>query len=171
MARCWLSGAGPQSISRPAFRPGPRALPRVASKNGCILGYLAMEVRGGTERRIQPRAPIELRVEYQRFNTFLADYTKNISRGGTFIATEKPLPEGTEFRFQLTVPKLPKPLILNGKVMWTTTAEDASRANPSGMGIEFLFDSDVDRQQIAMAVEAVIRDQFGEPLATRLLGH
>ena len=129
-----------------------------------------MKGNGATERRIQPRAPIELRVEYKRFNTFLADYTKNISRGGTFIATKKPLPRGTEFRFELTVPKLPKPLSLKGKVMWTTTAEDASRANPSGMGIEFLFDSDSDRQDMASLVERVIREQFGESLAERLLG-
>jgi type IV pilus assembly protein PilZ len=29
-------------------------------------------------------------------NAFFADYTKNISRGGTFIRTDKPLDIGTE---------------------------------------------------------------------------
>ena len=47
------------------------------------------------DRRFGMRAPIELKVEYKRLNTFFADYTKNISRGGTFIATDKPLPVGT----------------------------------------------------------------------------
>ena len=46
------------------------------------------------ERRADARSPIELKVEYKRLNTFFADYTKNISRGGTFIKTARPLPVG-----------------------------------------------------------------------------
>jgi len=34
------------------------------------------------DRRREARAPIELKVEYKRLNTFFYDYTKNISRGG-----------------------------------------------------------------------------------------
>ena len=67
--------------------------------------------RGGGER-----APIELKVEYKRLNSFFADYTKNISRGGTFIRTERPLGIGTEFNFKLCVPTLENPLVLRGKV-------------------------------------------------------
>ena len=47
------------------------------------------------DRRREARAPIELKVEYKRLNTFFYDYTKNISKGGTFIKTEKPLDVGT----------------------------------------------------------------------------
>ena len=56
------------------------------------------------ERRREARAPIELKVEYKRLNTFFYDYTKNISKGGTFIKTEKPLDIGTIFLFKLSVP-------------------------------------------------------------------
>jgi len=56
---------------------------------------------GDDDRRGDSRAPIELKVEYKRLNSFFADYTKNISRGGSFIGTEKPLPVGTEFVFAL----------------------------------------------------------------------
>ena len=56
------------------------------------------------ERRREARAPIELKVEYKRLNTFFYDYTKNISKGGTFIKTEKPLDIGTVFLFKLQVP-------------------------------------------------------------------
>ncbi len=56
------------------------------------------------ERRDDPRVPIELRVEYKKLNTFFADYTKNICKGGTFIRTKKPLDVGTIFLFQLSVP-------------------------------------------------------------------
>ena len=49
------------------------------------------------DRRREARAPIELKVEYKRLNTFFYDYTKNISKGGTFIKTDKPLDIGTIF--------------------------------------------------------------------------
>ena len=61
------------------------------------------------ERREQRRAPIELKVEYKRLNTFFFDYTRNISKGGTFIHTERPLPIGTVFVFQLRLPTLDAP--------------------------------------------------------------
>ena len=71
-----------------------------------------------SDRRHQHRAPIELRVEYQRLNRFFYDYTKNISMGGTFIKTDKPLDIGTEFLFKLMIPTLPEPLVLRGDVRW-----------------------------------------------------
>ena len=67
------------------------------------------------DRRHGLRAPIELKVEYKRLNTFFADYTRNISRGGTFIGTDKPLKVGTEFVFALGIPNIPEPLRLRGR--------------------------------------------------------
>ncbi len=122
------------------------------------------------ERRLHERTPIELKVEYRRVNTFFADYTKNISRGGTFIATDRPLPVGTEFMFALGIPNLEEPLRLRGKVIWIVTAEDASRANPAGMGIEFQYSSEQERLDTEAVVERLLTSELGEPLATKLLG-
>ncbi len=122
------------------------------------------------DRRVHARAPIELKVEYRRLNTFLADYTKNISRGGTFIATDRPLPVGTEFIFALIVPSLAEPLRLRGRVMWTVSPEDASRANPAGMGIEFLYHDEAERREKEAAVERILTRELGDLLATKLLG-
>ena len=74
------------------------------------------------ERRAEARSPIELKVEYKRLNTFFADYTKNISRGGTFIKTTRPLPVGTEFLFKLFVPGRGEPLTIHGEVQPATDA-------------------------------------------------
>ena len=49
----------------------------------------------GSDRRLEQRAPIELKVEYKKLNTFFADYTRNICKGGTFIKTARPLPVGS----------------------------------------------------------------------------
>ena len=121
------------------------------------------------DRRYGTRAPIELKVEYKRLNTFFADYTKNISRGGTFIATDKPLPVGTDFVFALGVPNLPEPVRLRGKVIWTTPLEEATKANPSGMGIEFQY-AVGERQEKESAVERLMSAELGGHLAEKLLG-
>lgn len=122
------------------------------------------------DRRYAERMPIELKVEYKRLNTFFADYTRNISRGGTFIGTERPLPVGTEFVFALGVPNMDKPLRLRGKVIWTTSPAEATKANPAGMGIEFQYASEQERAEKEGAVEALLTQELGEHLATKLLG-
>ena len=123
-----------------------------------------------SDRRRDGRTPIELRVEYKRLNTFFADYTKNISRGGTFIGTERPLDIGTEFVFALDLPTLPEPLRLRGRVMWVTNVDEASKANPPGMGIEFRYSTPDERRDMEKLVERLIVSQLGEHLAAKLLG-
>jgi type IV pilus assembly protein PilZ len=126
--------------------------------------------RVSDERRTQTRAPIELKVTYKRVNSFFADYTRNISRGGTFIATGRPLPLGTEFVFALEVPGLPEPLRLNGKVIWTTAPADATKANPAGMGIEFQYRDAAERRATESVVERLLAAELGDHLAAGLLG-
>lgn len=121
------------------------------------------------QRGANRREPIELRVEYRRINTFFADYTKNISRGGTFIATDKVLGVGTEFVFALSVPGLPEALRFRGKVIWVTERHEASRGNPAGMGIEFQYD-ERERLEKEATVERLMLQELGEHLTARLLG-
>jgi type IV pilus assembly protein PilZ len=123
----------------------------------------------GRDRRRQARAAIELKVEYQRLNTFFADYTKNISKGGTFIGTERPLPVGTEFVFALGLPGLPEPLRLRGKVIWIVDAAVATKANPAGMGIEFIYRDDAEKRRMEALVENLFVMNLGEHLAAKLL--
>jgi type IV pilus assembly protein PilZ len=122
-------------------------------------------------RRKHPRAPIELRVEYKRLNSFFADYTKNISHGGTFICTERPLPIGTEFVFNLGVPNLENPLVLKGKVHWIVMPQDATEERVAGMGIGFIYESEADRQSVEREVERLMVDSFGQGLYDRLIGN
>jgi type IV pilus assembly protein PilZ len=123
----------------------------------------------GAERRYHPRVPIELKVEYKRLNSFFADYTRNISKGGTFIATSKPLPMGTDFVFKLSIPTLPEPLELHGKVAWIVTAEGATPEQPAGMGIRFEYQSEAEQGHVHHTVERLILDSLGPFLGRRLL--
>ena len=124
------------------------------------------------ERRSSQRRPIELKVEYKRLNTFFADYTKNISRGGTFIKTNRPLPIGTEFVFKLFVPQMERPLAIHGEVQWVVTEQeaDAQRTEP-GMGIRFVYKSGDPQAEIARSVERLMVDSLGQRLTTKLMEH
>ncbi|HEY8072524.1 MAG TPA: TIGR02266 family protein [Labilithrix sp.] len=122
-----------------------------------------------SERREDDRAPITLKVDYKRMNSFFADYTKNISRGGTFIRTTKPLELGTEFVFVLNLPE-DKKVELTGVVKWIVGEEQATDEKPAGMGIQFVFASDAERLEVESYVGGLMRESLGPELAAKLLG-
>ena len=127
------------------------------------------------ERRREARAPIELKVEYKRLNTFFYDYTKNISKGGTFIKTEKPLDIGTIFLFKLMVPSRETPLALRGEVRWVVKEGSPPPANvpadhEPGMGIRFVYDAAEQRQALEEMVEKMMVDSLGPLIYSRLVG-
>jgi type IV pilus assembly protein PilZ len=97
-------------------------------------------------------------VEYQRLNTFFYDYTKNISRGGTFVRTDRPLGVGTLFRFKLLVPTLAAPLVLTGEVRWV---RPPGEGQAPGMGIRFIFADDGERAQVDRLVEDLMVASLG----------
>jgi type IV pilus assembly protein PilZ len=125
-----------------------------------------------TEKREHIRAPIELKVEYKKMNTFFADYTKNISKGGTFIKTERPLPVGTEFLFRLVIPRLEEPFEIRGVVVWVNEAGNLAHPEVEelGMGIRFVYRDDRHRSDFEDMVEGMMRDSLGEHLYRKLLG-
>ncbi|MFW6087200.1 MAG: PilZ domain-containing protein [Myxococcota bacterium] len=122
------------------------------------------------DRRNATRAPIELKVEYKRLNSFFADYTRNISRGGTFIRTTKPLSIGTDFNFKLVVPKLEEPLVLRGRVQWVVQPDEAEKSGRDpGMGIGFIYGSEAERQRIEGIVEKLLVDSLGPHLFDKIM--
>ena len=122
-----------------------------------------------TERRRDERSAIELNVEYKRINTFFSDYTRNISKGGTFIRTSRPLDVGTEFVFALRIPNLEEPLRLHGIVKWVVRVEEASPDAPAGMGIQFQYADAEERRETELVVEGLMAKELGESLSARLL--
>lgn len=122
------------------------------------------------DRRGGNRSAIELNVEYKRLNTFFADYTRNISKGGTFIRTDRPLDVATEFVFALTIRGLAEPLRLRGRVKWIVSTGDATGDSPAGMGIEFMYKDDEERRATEEIVEHLMEEELGQGLTARLLG-
>lgn len=105
------------------------------------------------ERRKLARVPLELRIEYRRMEAFAADYTRNLSRGGTFVKTAKPLPPGTRFTFQLAVPGRSEPFSLAGIVVWTSAG-----GPDAGMGVRFVWDDDARRLAFEREVDQLLHE-------------
>jgi type IV pilus assembly protein PilZ len=122
------------------------------------------------DRRSSPRHAITLRVDYKRMNTFFADYAKNISKGGTFIRTNKPLDIGTEFVFVLSIPGQPDHLQLRGEVVWTVEEEDSNEDRPPGMGIRFQFADESEKATLEQFVQKLMAEKLGGHVAEKLLG-
>ncbi|ABC83095.1 TIGR02266 family protein [Anaeromyxobacter dehalogenans] len=116
------------------------------------------------ENREHARAPIELKVDYKKLNSFFADYTKNISKGGTFIKTRKTLPVGTRFVFRLAVPGRPAAFELNGEVVHAS-----AQGEEAGMGIRFVWSDARLRAEFEGTVERLMSESLGPLLAKRLL--
>jgi type IV pilus assembly protein PilZ len=127
----------------------------------------------GPEGRGSLRIPIELRVEYKKMNTFFSDYTKNISKGGTFIKTEKPLKVGTEFLFKLSIPALSEPIDIRGQVVWVNTETNQQRPDvpDRGMGIKFIYEDTDSRKRFEGMVEKMMKDSLGDLVYHNLVGH
>jgi uncharacterized protein (TIGR02266 family) len=90
----------------------------------------------GNERRAQDRHPIRLQVEYECLEDFLTDYSANLSVGGMFIETARPLPLGTRFRLRFTLPGFDAPVDSEAEVRWVLD-EDLGGPLPRGMGVRF----------------------------------
>jgi len=105
-------------------------------------------------------------------NTFFADYTKNISRGGTFIKTKRPLPIGTEFLFKLLVPGREAPLTIHGEVQRIIGPNGEGRTGKDeepGMAIKFVYREGDPQAEIARVVEGMMTDNFGARLSAKLI--
>lgn len=119
------------------------------------------------------RGPIVLKVEYKRLNTFFYDYTKNISKGGTFIKTDRPLEIGTVFLFHLTVPVASDPIELRGEVRWVVRAgepppPEMPDAQEPGMGIRFVYGDAEERARLEATVQRMMVSSLGQLAYARL---
>lgn len=129
------------------------------------------------ESREERRSPIILKVEYKRLNTFFYDYTKNISKGGTFIKTDRPLEVGTMFRFHLTVPVSSEPIELRGEVRWVVRPGEREAGDlpagdeEAGMGIRFVYADPEERARLESTVEQMMVKSLGQVAYARLFAH
>jgi len=75
------------------------------------------------ERRKNPRYFIRILVDYSASDTFLYDYSSDMSEGGIFIQTKNPLEKGEQIDLRFTLPGLDRIFQLKGEVAWVNKQE------------------------------------------------
>lgn len=98
------------------------------------------------EERAAPRYPKVLSLSFRDRATFVQVCTSNLSAGGLFLKTDRPLPEGHRFMLKLHVPGRQAPVQIESEVARVTTAADAGPDQPPGMGIRFISPSEEHRK-------------------------
>lgn len=109
----------------------------------------------GEEKRRATREPVALFVEYEGADDLVGDFTENLSSGGTFVATNRSLPVGTQVQLVLSFPGLLEPISIQGTVRWT---RGGNAAGDGGAGIEFAPGSS--RDALAAVVDRI---RSGDP--------
>src|SRR6185312_4097056 len=93
-----------------------------------------------TEARKDRRAPASIKVKYKSasMTEFVELLGGDVSRGGIFIKTKKPLEPGALLKFEFQL-QSGEPMISGvGRVAWRRTEEGARPTLPAGMGIKFI---------------------------------
>jgi uncharacterized protein (TIGR02266 family) len=111
-------------------------------------------------KRISARLQHELPVAYRSVGSFLSDWATNISNGGLFINTRKPLPVGTDVKILIQIPGAAFPWELHGRVARVTEFDNAANMVP-GMGVQFTDVDDARKREIDEFVKR-LRREFGE---------
>ena len=99
----------------------------------------------------------ELPVAYRSVGSFITDWATNISQGGVFINTRKPLPVGTVVKLIIQLPGAGFPFDMSGRV--TRVADWDNRHNVvPGMAIEFTDIDEAKRERIQAFVDRLRRE-------------
>jgi type IV pilus assembly protein PilZ len=97
------------------------------------------------QRRAHERFEVTIPVDCTTQQLFLSNHVCNISRGGLFIRSDKPLPLETEVALVLRLPEADLCIRARGRVVWNyDIAKGTSRIVP-GSGIRFIDMSASDR--------------------------
>jgi len=86
-----------------------------------------------SEQRQHGRIPVSLKVSYLSKGDLQRDLVTDLSPGGLFIRTSRPLPIGTEVDLEVVIADEDPPTHVRGKVIWLRHHKGA----PEGMGIQF----------------------------------
>ena len=108
-------------------------------------------------KRRAARLHHEIPVAYRSVGSFLTDWATNISRGGLFINTRKPLPVGTAVKILVQLPGASFPFQLGGRVTRITEYDNRANMVP-GMGVEFTDVNEAQKREIEAFVDRLRRE-------------
>jgi uncharacterized protein (TIGR02266 family) len=90
----------------------------------------------GVENRQHPRLPLVVRALLRIEGAEQTGYLTNLSLGGAFLATEKPLPAGTMIDLLVFLPWKLGEFEAEASVVWSS-GKEGSETDPPGVGLRF----------------------------------
>ena len=97
-------------------------------------------------RKSEPRVMTRILVDYESKDTFLFDYSRDLSSGGVYIETDNPLSEGQTLNLRFSLPGVDKVFNVEGRVAWTNPPKARKKSVGPGMGVEFVDLEGPDRE-------------------------
>jgi len=85
-------------------------------------------------KRQHARIPVSLQVSYLSKGDLQRDLVVNLSPGGLFVRTSRPLEIGTDVELEVLIAEEEQPLHIRGRVTWL---RDSGPEGQPGMGIQF----------------------------------
>ena len=104
-------------------------------------------------QRRDPRVDFDITVDFGTDNRFFTGFAGNISDGGLFVATDRPLPIGLPIMIRFSIPQFEVPITVTAEVRWVRSPKSDLDETAGGMGVKFL-DLPAD---IALAVDGFIK--------------
>ncbi len=104
----------------------------------------------GKEKRVYKRACVRVEVTFKTGKQLITSYMKNVSRGGIFIKTDKPLPLNTEVELNFRLPNSYRLFKTKGLVVWVSPP--GGKKQP-GIGVQFREMSEEDAAYLEKVIE------------------
>jgi uncharacterized protein (TIGR02266 family) len=111
-----------------------------------------------SSRRATPRIERALSLVFKDREAFFRAYTGNVSAGGLFIKTEKPLLIGDQLSIKLQLPGVSDPLQIKCEVAWARTKQESQPGRPPGMGVKFVQISNRDHRILKQYLSSIKAD-------------
>ncbi|MBX7194558.1 MAG: TIGR02266 family protein [Sandaracinaceae bacterium] len=124
-------------MDRKSGRQRRRAVELVADARGELVDATSGEHRtfAASDRRGQTRVDLEVDIGLHSASQFYAGLSNDISEGGIFVSTIRPLPVGSELEVSFVLPG-GHTVTTRGRVAWLATPRDED--SRSGMGVRFV---------------------------------
>lgn len=107
-----------------------------------------LERTSASTKREELRVDRALSLVFKDREAFFRAYTGNVSSGGLFVKTEKPLIPGDQLSLKLQLPGVSDPLQIKCEVAWARTKQESQPGRPAGMGVKFILISKRDHQML-----------------------
>lgn len=111
----------------------------------CLRTILDGELKNARAAKAaaKTKPQVNLKIRYQTPQGFMQCYLRNLMDRRSFITTDKILPLGSKFNFEITPPFDEKPFTVEGEVRWINLYADQK-----GMGVQFSFVNPEDEARV-----------------------